>query len=662
MKRIFYLKLACQNIRKNAKSYIPYILMNLFITAMYYVIYALCINDGMKDMHGGAQMQSMLGTGAGIVAFCALLFIFYINSFLMKRRKKEFGLYTILGMEKRHLTEVVFWENTVVAVGSIAAGIGFGLLMNKLVYLGVVNILEVDIPLGFEIALPAVWKTVQWFGIIHALIFLNGVRQVCTVRPIELLQAGKTGEREPKAKLLIALLGLLFLAAGYYLAVTTTNPMAALLVIFVAIIFVMIGTYLTFTAGSIAFLKLLRKNKGYYYQTRHFISVSGMLYRMKQNAMGLANIAILSTGILLLVSTTLSLYLDAKNIMEKRYPRDVMVTVREQEQGQEEAVLETIGGAAAEQGVVLSDSYHYRYAAITATVEGTVLQTAYVNGYADPFMEHAYGIYLMTLEDYNRSCGTQEVLEDGEILLYLNRENSYQSDALSILGKDYRITKRVEEFVEDDNMTTNILSTMVLILKDDAEMEELCALQRQADENNLSITGIYGMNLDGGEEKLQEFTAALNGHMEAFPQTIWVEDRETGKSDFLGVYGGMFFIGIFLSVLFLVATVLIIYYKQISEGYDDRERFEIMQKVGMDKRGIRRAINSQVLTVFFLPLVTAGIHTAFAFPIMRRLLLMLQLTNTRLYITVTVVGFLIFAVFYAMIYKLTARVYYRIVS
>lgn len=662
MKRIFYLKLACQNIRKNAKSYVPYILMNLFITALYYIIYALCVNKGMLEMRGGPQMQSMLRTGAGIVAFCALLFIFYINSFLMKRRKKEFGLYTILGMEKRHLTEVVFWENTVVAVGGVAAGIAFGLLLNKLVYLAVVNLLKVDIPLGFEIAAPAIWETVKWFALIHALVFLNGVRQVCMVRPIELLQAEKTGEREPKAKLLIAFLGLLFLGAGYYLAVTTTNPMAALMVIFVAIILVMIGTYLTFTAGSIAFLKLLRKNKSYYYRARHFISVSGMLYRMKQNAMGLANIAILSTGILLLTSTTLSLYLDVTNIIERRYPRDVMVTVWELPPEKEAAVQEAIDGAAAEQGTALTDAYSYRFAGISAAIEGTEFHTAYINGYSDLSTDDICGIYLMTLEDYNRTCGTKETLADGEVLLYLNRENSYPSDEISILGKKYRIAKRVEQFMEDDNMTTNILSTMVLILKDEAEMEELIGLQRQADESNLFTRNIYGMNLADGGEKAEAFEAALAARADGFSETFVIEDRESGKSDFLGLYGGMLFVGIFLSILFLVATVLIIYYKQISEGYDDRERFEIMQKVGMDKRGIRKAINSQVLTVFFLPLVTAGIHTAFAFPIMRRLLLMLQLSNTRLYITVTIAGFLIFAVFYAVIYKLTAREYYRIVS
>mgnify|MGYP000944884870 CR=1 FL=1 len=665
MSKGFYSKLALQNIKKNGKIYVPYLLMSIFITAMYYIIYSLSVNKGLDHTTGGSSIKQILGMGTWIVGFFALIFLFYINSFLMKRRKKEFGLYSMLGMEKRHLGRVVFWENTIIAVFSIITGVLLGLLLNKLVYMGLVNMFQSEIPLGFEISFSSIIASVKLMGTIHLLIFLNGLRQVWLANPIELLHGENVGEREPKTKVLMAALGFLCLGAGYYLAVTTTNPVAAVFVLLLAIILVMIGTYFTFTAGSIAILKLLRKNKNYYYQTKHFVSVSGMIYRMKQNAVGLANIAILSTGVLLMISTTLSLYADLNNIIDKRYPRDITVSGFNLNEDITDLVLQNVKEASEELHLETNNSFYYSYIAMPAIISGDELITNQENIYGLSDSD-VCDLYILSLDEYNRLNGGNKELEDGEILFYGSKDD-VEKQNLQLLGKSFSIKENLKEFAEGSGlMSSNVVQSFVLIVKDTETIEEIKQLQQSVFESEggsyVNAGAFFGFDVKGDSSQKMAFKQHIITGLEPSPESFRVDDRDTGSKDFLGTYSGLFFIGIFLSLLFVVATVLIIYYKQISEGYDDCGRFEIMQKVGMDKREIRRSINSQVLNVFFLPLVTAGIHTLFAFPIMKRLMLMLGLNNTTLYLVVTGVCFLIFAVFYAVVYKLTARVYYKIVS
>lgn len=665
MSKGFYSKLALQNIKKNGKIYVPYLLMSIFITAMYYIIYSLSVNKGLDHTTGGSSIKQILGMGTWIVGFFALIFLFYINSFLMKRRKKEFGLYSMLGMEKRHLGRVVFWENTIIAVFSIITGVLLGLLLNKLVYMGLVNMFQSEIPLGFEISFSSIIASVKLMGTIHLLIFLNGLRQVWLANPIELLHGENVGEREPKTKVLMAALGFLCLGAGYYLAVTTTNPVAAVFVLLLAIILVMIGTYFTFTAGSIAILKLLRKNKNYYYQTKHFVSVSGMIYRMKQNAVGLANIAILSTGVLLMISTTLSLYADLNNIIDKRYPRDITVSGFNLNEDITDLVLQNVKEASEELHLETNNSFYYSYIAMPAIISGDELITNQENIYGLSDSD-VCDLYILSLDEYNRLNGGNKELEDGEILFYGSKDD-VEKQNLQLLGKSFSIKENLKEFAEGSGlMSSNVVQSFVLIVKDTETIEEIKQLQQSVFESEggsyVNAGAFFGFDVKGDSSQKMAFKQHIITGLEPSPESFRVDDRDTGGKDFLGTYSGLFFIGIFLSLLFVVATVLIIYYKQISEGYDDCGRFEIMQKVGMDKREIRRSINSQVLNVFFLPLVTAGIHTLFAFPIMKRLMLMLGLNNTTLYLVVTGVCFLIFAVFYAVVYKLTARVYYKIVS
>lgn len=665
MSRGFYLKLSLQNIKKNRKIYLPYLLMTTFITAMYYIIYSLSVNKGLNQMKGGSSLRQILDMGCGIVGFFSLIFLFYINSFIMKRRKKEFGLYSILGMEKRHLGKVVLWETAIIGVFSIIMGILVGILLNKLIYLGLLHLFQAEISLGFEIAPSAVLAAVRWIGIIQILIFLNGLRQIWFLNPIELLHGENVGEREPKTKIIMAVLGLLCLGAGYYLAVATVNPMAAMFVLMIAILLVMAGTYLTFTAGSIALLKLLRKNKNYYYKTRHFVSVSGMIYRMKQNAVGLANVAILSTGVLLMISTTFSLYLDLNNIIENRYPRDINVSAYRTTEDETDKVLQSFQDVANGLQLETENLFYYSDISMGGILQGEELLTNLDSVYGLSNSD-VRNIYILTLEDYNRINAENKNLEEGEVLVYSNR-TPYKHQKVKLLGKTFTVKEHLKDFTQSSSMSSDVIDSLAIVVKNSEIKMELADLQQTLLNNTGSggycnNEGFYGIDVKGDKDQKAVYQDRMKTELEALSSHYRIEDKEAGRMDFLGMYSGLLFIGIFLSLLFIVATVLIIYYKQISEGYDDRGRFEIMQKVGMDKREIRRSINSQVLQVFFLPLVTAGIHTGFAFPIMRRLMLMLGLNNTNLYLAVTGVCFLVFAVFYAMIYKMTARVYYKIVS
>ncbi len=440
----FYFKLAVQNIRKNRKIYIPYMLMSIFITAMFYIMRSLTLSKSLRKMEGGTYMGQMLGIGSVIIGIFALVFLFYINSFLMKRRKKEFGLYSILGMEKRHLGKIVFWENFTIGLMSIIGGILLGVLLNKLVFLLLANMLHGDIPLGFEIPVEAIQSTALFFAVVLILIFINAFHQVLTASQIELLHGGNVGEREPKTKILMTIAGFVCLAGGYYLAVTTTNPMAALFILMIAIILVMAGTYLIFTTGSIAVLKGLKKNKKFYYQTKHFVPVSGMIFRMKQNAIGLANIAILSTGVLLMVSTTLSLFADMNHIIDNQFPRDYIVSGQfNADEKDSSQMLANFKTAAEKTGVKTGNLLYYNYFSITTGVlKGDELITSLdrPKGFSK---SDSRSVGIVTLEDYNRINHSRKTLEDGQILLYADGK-PYKNQELTILGKPFNILRAAE--------------------------------------------------------------------------------------------------------------------------------------------------------------------------------------------------------------------------
>ena len=660
MKMSFYPKLAAGNMKKNARTYVPYMLTCIITVAMYYIVKSLSQNPGVKEMIGGGYLSELMFIGSHVVALFAVIFLFYTNSFLVKRRKKEFGVFNILGMEKRHLAWVLGWETAYLALGSLVLGLLLGIIMDKAMYLLVGKIIGGGVPLGFFVSARVIGQTVQIFAVIFLLICINAIRQVHVADPIALLQAGNAGEKEPSTRWLLALAGLVSVGGGYYIAITVSDPVASLLLFFVAVVLVIIGTYLLFTAGSIALLKILRKNRKYYYRTRHFVSVSGMIYRMKQNAVGLANICVLSTMVLVMVSTTTSLMISMEDVVRERYPADIMVYFKEDAPQGNQAYIEAIRALQRERGLAVKNEMAYLYLGLSASHEYKYEESHEIG--VTSALDYMDELFLITLDDYNAVMKERKTLEEGEVMVYSNR-TSYDLPVFKLLGREYRVAEKLDSFVGNGQYSANMSNTIYIVVPDREALLEIYDAQRELlGENARGIRQVYGFDMDADEEEQNAFYNDLLDCMAQNGISAVTEARAEAKSSFISLYGGLFFIGVFLGVLFVMATVLIIYYKQISEGYDDRERFSIMQKVGMSRDEVKSAIHSQVVTVFFLPLIVAGIHVTAAFPLISKLLVLMQLTNTKLFIACTGACFLVFAVMYVFVYNLTARTYYRIVS
>ena len=660
MNNRFFSKLAASNIKKNGKAYIPYILSCVMTVALFYIVKSLSYNPGLKNMVGSSTMMTMMSMCSVIIALLAIVFLFYTNSFLMKRRKKEFGIFNILGMEKSHIAKTMAWENFYVTLISIVGGLVIGIALDKAMFLLIAQVLNEEITLGFFISDKAIISTVVMFCVIFLLILLNSIRQIQTANPIELLTAGNAGEREPKTKWVLTILGLLSLGTGYYIALAIKNPLTALVYFFFAVILVIIGTYMLFTAGSIALLKILRKNKKYYYKTKHFTSISGMIYRMKQNAVGLANICILSTAVLVMVSSTSSLMLGMQDVIATRYPDDFIVYSNEASEERAYESFDTIRKLQEEQNLNVTSEREYRYLVFPAFINGDTFEVTRDANFSS--LGNLNNLIFVSLSDYNRVMGTDKTLAENEILIYSDRLQ-FDSPTLKIFDREYSVKEKIDEFIGNGLIVAVAANTQFIVLPDGTDIDELYALQKEALSDGASeIQYYYGFNSDADEETQRTFYRTLLEDYVEHGYKGTIESKADSRSEFVGLYGGFFFIGIFLGVLFIMATVLIIYYKQISEGYDDKQRYEIMQKVGMTHQEIKSSIHSQVLTVFFLPLIVAGIHIAVAFPIIKKLLALLNLLNAQLFLTCTVVCYAVFAVMYLLIYLLTARTYYKIVS
>ena len=655
MNRAFYLKLAAGNIRKNSRIYFPYMLTGSAAAAMYYIVSALSENSSVAKIGSGDTLVNFLNFCAGVTAVFLAVFLFYTNSFVIKRRKKEFGLYSILGMEKKHISKVVFWENTIIAAVCITAGLFFGIILNKLVFLLLLKILGSSVQMGFEISAEALVSSAVLFSAVFFLILIRSLVQVNLSSPLELLKSARAGEKPPKTNWPAAAAGLICLGTGYYTAVSIENPAAALGFFFIAVVLVMAGTYLTFSAGIIAFLRILSRNKKFYYKTKHFIPLSGMIYRMRQNAAGLANICILSAAVLVTVSTSLSLYAGAEDALNVRYPQSFVIRTREHnKQNLYTAVYEETE----KRNLVPLKETAYTYVAFAAEYSDGEFT-------ADPDMMSAasFGsarmLVFISLEDYNKSAGTNKVLGRNEVLMFSNMEEP-DSRTFRIFGEKYTVKETIEKMPGAYSMAADIMTSHYIVTDSAETLDRIFKGQETAYGNNASpMFYIISFDLDAGSEEIVETYHSINDRVYNYADA---ECREEGREDFLLIHGGEFFIGIFLGLLFLIAMVLIIYYKQVSEGYDDSERFRIMQNIGMSRDEIRKAVNSQVLMVFFLPLITAGIHTLAAFPALSRILRLLSLYNTRLFAVCTASCFGVFCIFYCAVYFLTSRTYYRIVS
>ena len=560
--------------KKNGKYYLPYLLTCIGAAAMFYILFFLSENEGIGTLRGGTYVMVTLWLGAGVIGIFSTILIFYTNSSLMKRRKKELGLYNILGMEKRQIAHFLFWETVYTAVIGIACGIGVGILLSKLMLLLLCAILKAGVPFGFFVSTQGILWTVVVFCLIFALCLLYNWYGIKRAKPIELLRSGRDADREPRTHWLAALIGSVTLAAGYGIALSVKSPVSALGLFFVAVILVIIGTYCLFSAGSIAVLKLLRSNRAYYYQTEHFTTVSGMLHRMKRNAAGLSSICILSTMVLVTVSSTVCLYAGTEEALDNWCPRDMQIILREADEDAVNTVVEAMQDEAKKQGMKISDLAYVRYYVADADTD-----PAHVCGEALKEGSHGELVWATGQEDTLPDAYVGFNVTSGEV------PPEFYDGIWDVIGQDSVHFKSANE----------------------------AARSECSDE-------LYGM------------------------------------------YGGFFFIGLLLGFLFLMATALIIYYKQVSEGYEGAEGFKIMQQVGMSESEVKSSVHSQILTVFFLPILAAAVHISFAFPMITKLFKLFYMTNIALFAWCTLGALLVFAAIYAMIYALTAKVYYQIVK
>ncbi len=673
----FYLKLAWNGIRKNKKFYTPYLLTCIGMVMMYYIVSFLSVNRQVMSMNGGETIQYMLMLGCGVIGVFSVMFLFYTNSFLMRRRKKEFGLYNILGMGKRNLAKILLRETLIIAAISLSIGLFCGILLSKVAELWMLKILAMDVIFSFQIEWNAVSQTFWLFGVIFLLILANSLRQIHLTNPIELLHSETVGEKPPKANWILAIIGVALLAGAYLLAVTIEDPISALIWFFVAVIMVIIATYLLFIAGSVSFCKLLQKNKKYYYKTHHFISVSSMTYRMKRNGAGLASICILCTMVLVMVSSTTCLYIGMEDSLRARYPRNINLdmtfdSLEKMNEGTADQIRQASEETAAQYGQDLSRVLNYRVAGLVGCIMGnqifldeSSLTEFDWNGYSN-----VWQVFIVPLEDYNRLMGQNETLEKGEALVYTTKGTGYGEDTISIgNGEALRVKKEVDDFADNGVDAMQMIPSIYIFVPDFETVAAPLLGEKNITTGTVSLHWFYGFDLSCEEEEQIAIAEELRNYlrqMELENGADWLsaslESVAENRSAFYGLYGGLFFLGVLLGIVFLFAAVLIMYYKQISEGYEDQSRFEIMQKVGMNKREIKKSINSQILTVFFLPLLAAGVHLCFAFPLIYRLLALFNLTNLLLLILVTAVCYLIFALFYVAIYRVTSYAYYSIVS
>lgn len=674
MSGTFYFKLAATGISKNRKMYFPYLLTCICMVMMFYIVRFLSKSSTLRQMHGGDMVQQMLWMGVGVIGVFSLIFLYYTNSFLIRRRQKEFGLYHILGMGKRSLVKILICENLLTALISITGGLALGILFSKAGELIITRLLGEEVSLSMEINVWSIQQTVALFLAIFALIMVRMLVFLWRSRPIEMIRSEKVGEKPPKANWFLAIAGIVLLAVAYYLAVVTDDPMSALVWFFIAVIMVIAATYLLFIAGSVTFGKLLQKNKSYYYRTNHFVSLSSMIYRMKRNGAGLASICILSTMVLVMVSGVMCLWLGMEDMMMLRYPREITAEIYTEDKESAERAKALIDEIVEEHGAKKENQVEYTQLAMSAFQNGDEIQFDF-SGKSQFSLDSTSAVrqvYTLTIDDYNRLAGTTETLDDDEVLIYTAKtKEKYAYDTITVQGLDtWKVKDVIDKFDFNGRDAAIALASIYILVPDESAVEEIYNAQKAYyEENSSDIEQCYGFDMDCSEQEQIEITEEINAQLSraqdadaSFPQRIGVEGREKERAFFIGMYGGLFFLGIILGIVFIAGMVIIIYYKQISEGYEDQERFDILMKIGMTRKEVRKSVNSQVLTVFFLPLIAAGVHTAFAFPIIWRILNLMGFVNTEVLICITAGCYLVFALFYIVIYLLTSKSYLTIVG
>lgn len=665
MGKTFYLKLAGQNLKKNSKFYIPYFIASSMTTAMFYIMGFLADNQGVANMKGHQSLVAMMKMGTFIIGIFAVLILLYINSFLMKRRQKEIGLYNVLGMEKRHIGRILGWETVYSYLISMLCGVGGGILLSKLFLLFLCKLTGISNAINFTVSLTSLTQTLLLFAAIFIFILILNRFKVHLSNPVELLRGGNVGEKEPKANWVLAVLGFALTGTGYYIALTTESPIAALQYFFLAVILVIIGTYFLFIAGTVALLKLLKKNKKFYYKVNHFTAVSGLLYRMKQNAAGLATICILASMVMVMVSTTSSLNIGMNNILTTQYPHDFSISMDNPEKDSGKMLKDLVSTAVAQKKLSISDLHGARYFSAVAKRN----DSSYSLGSTDEKdMTGMTTFAFLSADEYKAATGKTVSLGDGEAAAYTYYGTLPES--FTYLGQQLKVKSRLQSPPLDTDMSAYLVDSHIIVVKDDAVLETLHQAQVKAQGQDDASRYMYSLyfNTSGTDEQKIALTDTIQKTISNEVKS-WtngggyrISSSAGMKDDLQDTYGSLLFLGLFLTILFLMATVLIIYYKQISEGYDDVGRYEIMQKVGMSHAIVKKSIHSQILIVFFLPLAVAVLHMAAVFKFMTKLLKLMGLLNIPLFALCTVCTVALFAVIYTIVYCITTRTYYKIVS
>ena len=674
MKRGFYPRLAWSGMRKNSKLYLPYSLACIGMTAMFYILMHLAYSPALELLSSSGEVSTILRLGSFVIGVFSLLFLFYTNSFLVRRRYKEFGLYNVLGMNKGNISRVLAWEALINALISLVGGLFLGIALSKLAELGLVNIMGGKTDLNLRVSVNALEFTTLFYCGIFLLIYLNSLIKIRRSSASELVKSENFGEKPPRANWLFGLAGIVILAAAYYIAVSIKTPLTALSLFFIAVIMVIVATYLIFIAGSVWICRLLQKNKRYYYKKNHFVSVSSMVYRMKRNGAGLASICILATMVLVMISSTTCLYFGAEDALRDRYPRDISISASYS--GLDSMTDENISAlrgeiSAAVGGAETENILDYRCASLVGSLENGILDVSEASIYSTAMTTYDYvaEVYIVPLADYNAIAGTNESLGSDEAMIYAYRmdytDKTFAVDELV----SFRVKKVLDSFpIADGSAMASIAPTVFVIVPDFADtVAKLGGAVSSSGDEPASLSWNYAFDTPVSDEEEIAMCERIGERLSECSETGGYlyysrESLAANRADFYGMFGGLFFLGIMLSIAFICAAVLIIYYKQISEGYEDRRRFEIMQNVGMTKKEIRSSINSQLLTVFFLPLIFAGLHLGFAFPFIHKLLMLFNLSNLPLLIGTTAISFGVFALLYAVVFRVTSNAYYNIVS
>lgn len=680
----FYPHLAWDSIRKNKRLYLPYILTCTGMVMMFYIIAFLAGDPLLKTVRGGAFVAEMLGMGIYVIIIFAVLFLFYTNSFLMKRRKKEFGLYNVLGMGKGNLARILFWESVQIAFISLGVGLVFGMVFAKLGELAMIYAIKGENNYNITVNKKALFMTLKVFGVIYALLFVNMVRQVRMSKPVDMLKSENKGEKPPRANWFIALCGVVILAGAYYIAVTIEDPMSALTMFFVAVIMVIIATYLLFIAGSVTMCRLLQKNKYYYYKTNHFVSVSSMLYRMKRNGAGLASICVLCTIVLVMLSATVCLYAGEESVVRNRYPRDINLTTTFDSYSDMENYMgdmkKSVKGCVDDAGAEIKNVTDYSAAIFTGVFDNGKIsydESAYYSNFGQS--SDVYLMFVISTDDYNKLTNNNVELSDDEAILCFTKgmgSSKNRSVDEIMVGEDgprYKVKDVIGKFISNGTEALYVVPAMYIFVNNPSEIAlPVMPVTNSLGNSILQIQWYYQFDMTGDEAKkvvtANEIDAVINQQFKANDAyfsgigNVDVEGRAAQRSNFYTMFGALLFLAIFLGIIFVLATVLIIYYKQVTEGYEDCGRFEIMKKLGMTKKDIKSSINSQMLTVFFLPIIVACVHLAFAFPIVNKLLMCFGFNDKSFFALVNVICALVFAVFYVIVYRITSKSYYNIVN